>query len=204
MARDDEIKERHPFMRAFFFLCIGAFSLLLVGCEQKTKWELVTTNDGVAYRINKKNGDVFRVTGLEIVKLKEIDKRETDAIKKSYVRDWPVKTIKNIGVVSLHLKTTWRDGELKYLLNVSPITSQVQKAIETKDSEARFNLDFSDKDGFELLTLTIKLQEMTRIIDDTGKPQSLIATGSKRCSVKTYEEIALFGIGWAGFPEESP
>lgn len=191
-------------MRVFPCMSAVVFSLLLVGCDQKPKWELVTTKDGLVYRINNEAGDVALVAGAQITKVEEFTSTKLDATKKSYVRDWPVQTVKSIGDVSLRLKTTWRDGKLHYILNVAPISSQVQKAKETAYSDARFTMDFYDRDGFELLTVPVKIQEMSQVVDDAGKPQSLSATGSMPCSVETYEALAVSGIGWAGFPKESP
>lgn len=191
-------------MRVFPCLIAGVLSLFLVGCEQKPKWELVTTKDGLVYRINNETGDVALVDGAQITKVEEFTSTKLDAAEKSYVRDWPVQTVKSIGDVSLRLKTTRRDGKLHYILNAMPISAQVQKAKETAYSEARFNLQFYDRDGFELLTLPVKLQDMSQIVDDAGKPQSLSATGSMSCSVETYEAFAVSEIGWAGFPKKSP
>lgn len=188
---------------AMKILSLFALSLLLVGCESKPKWELVTTKDRLVYRINKQTGDVSLVAGAQITKLEEFTNPKLDATKKSCVRDWPVQTVKSIGDVSSRLKTTWRDGSMHYILNVSPISPQVQKAKETAHSEARFNMNLYDSDGFELLVVPVKIQAMSQLVDDAGKPESLSATGSLPCSVETYGAFSVSGIGWAGFPKES-
>ena len=191
-------------MRAFQGLAVCMVSLLLVGCDSKESWDLVTASNGLVYRINKKTGEVSLVAGAQITKLDEFRGPKTDPAKKSYVRDWPVQTVKSLGDISLRLKTTWRDGKLHYILSVSPISSSLQKARETPYSEARFNMAFYDADGFELFTLPVKISEMSEVVDDAGKAQSMRATGSTACSVETYEALAVSGIGWAGFPKESP
>jgi hypothetical protein len=166
-------------------------------------YELTTVPSGLVYRINKNTGDVSLIAGAQITRLHELSAAKTDVAKKSYVRDWPVYTVKSIGDVSLRLKTTWRDGKLHYILHASPISSQVQIARDTAYSEARFNINFYDADGFELLTVPVKIKEMPQVIDDDGRPQSLSATGLMQCSVETYEAIAASGIGWSGFQKES-
>ena len=178
--------------------------MLLVGCDAKESWDLVTASNGLVYRINKKTGEVSLVAGAQVTRLDEFRDQKSGSGKKSYVRDWPAQTVKSLGDISLRLKTTWRDGKLHYILSVSPYSSQLQKARETAFSGARFNVDFNDEHGFELFTLPIKISEMSEVVDDAGKAQSMRATGSTACSVETYEALAVSGIGWAGFPKESP
>ncbi len=183
---------------------IGLVAVLLVGCDSKQHWELVTTKDGLVYRINKETGEVSFVMGTQITKLDEFRGPKTDPTKESYLRDWPVQTVKSLGDISLNLKTTWRDGKLHYILTVSPISS-LQKVRDTLYSDAVFNLGFYDADNFQLFTLPVKLREMIRVLDDAGKPQSFQATGAMQCSVEDYRMIAAPSIGWAGFPPaESP
>ena len=184
---------------------IGLVAALLVGCDAKPHWELVTTKDGLVYRINKDTGEVSLVALAQITKLDEFRGPKTDPTKKSYLRDWPAQSVKSLGDISLRLKTTWRDGRLHYILTVSPISSQLQKARATSYSDAVFNLGFYDADGFQLFTLPVKVSEMIQVVDDAGKPQSFRATGEMQCSADDYEVIAAPSVGWAGFPPaESP
>ena len=188
-------------------IAIGALSILLAGCDSKQSaesWDLVTASNGLVYRINKKTGDVSLVVGAQITKLDEFKGQKTDGGKKSYVRDWPVQSVKSLGEISLRLKTTWRDGKLHYILSVSPYSSQIQKERERSFSGAQFIINFYDTDGFELFSLPVKISEMTGVVDDAGKTDSMRATSSAACSVETYESLGICSIGWGGFQKESP
>jgi hypothetical protein len=189
-------------VKAFNYLAAGMLSLLLVGCDQKPKWSLVTTKDGLVYRINNETGDVSLVAGAQITRLDEFRGSKTDAAKKSYVKEWPAQTIKSLGGISLRLKTTWRDGKLQYILSALPISPQLQSARETSYSKARFDVQFYDADGFQLLSVPVDLLEMRRIVDAEGKPESLSDRGSTPCSAETYDVLANSTIGWAGFSEK--
>lgn len=193
-------------MRFPLCLAIGVASLFFVGCDSKEQesWDLTTASNGLVYRINKKTGEVSLVAGAQITKLDEFRGPKTEAAKKSYVRDWPVQTVKSLGEISLRLKTTWREGKLHYILSVTPISSQLQKERDTAFSQALFNMNFYDGDGFELFSVPVKIQEMTQVVDDAGKPSSFRATGSASCSVESYESLGVSSIGWAGFQKESP
>jgi len=194
-------------MRAGHYIAISALSILLIGCGSKQSvetWDLVTTSNGLVYRINKKTGEVSLVAGAQVTKLDELSEQKKEGAKKSYLRNWPAQSVKHLGDLSLRLKTTWRDGKLHYILTVSPYSSQIQKQRETSFSEARFIINFYDSDGFELFSLPVKLSEMTGVVDDTGKIGSMQANGSVVCSVDTYEALGDSGIGWGGFPKESP
>lgn len=191
-------------MRAVKALAVCMVSFLLMGCDSKETWDLVTTSNGLVYRINKNTGEVSIVAGAQIARLDEFRGPKIELAKKSYVRDWPVQTVKSLGDISLRLKTTWRDGKLHYSLFVSPISSSLQKARETPYADARFNMTFYDVDGFELFTFPVKIAELTQVVDDDGKPQSFSATGATSCSVETYDALSVSRIGWAGFKKDSP
>ena len=194
-------------MRMSRYVGIGALSMLLAGCDSKQSaesWDLVTASNGLVYRINKKTGEVSLVAGAQVTRLDELREQKKEGAKKSFLKEWPVQSVKHLGDLSLRLKTTWRDGKLHYILTVSPYSSQIQKQRDASFSEARFIINFYDTDGFELFDLPVKISEMTEVVDDTGKTGSMQANGSAICSVDTYEALGASGIGWGGFPKESP
>lgn len=190
-------------MRTFVCFVTGLLSILLLGCDSKPDWDLVTASNGLVYRINKKTGEVSLVVGAQISKLDEFRGPKPEPGKKTYVRDWPVQSVKSLGDISLRLKTTWRDGKLHYILAVSPYSAQIQKERERQLSGAQFIINFFDTDGFELVSLPVKISEMTGVVDDAGKTDSMRATGSSACSVETYEALGVCSIGWGGFQKES-
>jgi hypothetical protein len=112
------------------YIAICSVPIFLVGCDSKGR-DLVTASNGLVYRINKQNGEVSPIVGAQITRLDEFRGSNTEGLKKLYLRDWPVQKVKSLGDISLHLKTTWREGKLHYILSVSPLSSQVQTAKET-------------------------------------------------------------------------
>jgi hypothetical protein len=179
-----------------------AIVAILTGCDRAERTEtheLVNAGNGLVYRINKTSGEVSLIAGAQITKLDEWRAGKKDEPKKSYMIDWPERTLSHLGDIKLELKTTWREGKMFYIFRVSPYAGRVETERDKATSYARFNVNFYDSDGFEILTLPIKLSEMTRKVDDKGKPASLSMNANTTLTVETYEAIKAWAVGWAGF-----
>ncbi len=174
----------------------------LTGCdraERKETHELVNAGNGLFYRINKTSGEISLISGGQITKLDEWQPGKKGELKESYMIDWPEKTLSQVGDLKLELKTTWREGKMFYNFRVSPYAGRIETERDKTTSFARFNVNFYDSDGFEILTLPIKLSEMIRRVDDKGKATSMIIQANTTLTVKTYEAISTWSVGWAGF-----
>ncbi len=88
-----------------------------------------------------------------------------------------------------------------YILEASPYAGRIETERDKSTSNARLNLKFYDSGGFEVLTLPVKVSEMTKIVDEKGKSSSLSLNASTSCSLDTYEAIKVWSVGWAGFAD---
>lgn len=76
-----------------------AVSLVLVGNEKekkepKNKWGLITTKDGIVYRINKQTGEVSLIAGTGAIKVEGTDNLEGQTNQISGAVNWPSSKIK--------------------------------------------------------------------------------------------------------------
>jgi hypothetical protein len=102
--------------------------------------------------------------------------------------------------VKLVLKRKWRDGSMYYIATLSPYEDKVKEAREsTLWSSAAINLDLEDQDGFAIHTLSLKVDEMRRIVDAQGTPTALTTKGNVALSASTYRSIKMASVGWSGF-----
>ena len=179
-----------------------AMVAILTGCdraERKETHELVNAGNGLFYRINKTSGEISLISGGQVTKLDEWQPGKKGKLKESYMIDWPEKTLSQLDDLKLELKTTWREGKMLYNFRISPCTDRIKTEREKTASYARFNVNFMDSDGFEVLTLPIKLSEMIQRVDDKGKAMSMTMQANTTLTVETYEAISTWSVGWAGF-----
>ena len=184
-------------------------AILLVACDSKEStenWGLVASSNGLVYRINKTTGGVSLIAGEQGTELVELNERNRDDAKKNYLKDWPVQIIEPLGDITVSLKTTWRDGKLHYQLSAYPYRSALKKAREEKSilADAAFVIVLFDRDGFELESIPVRISAMSGIVDDSGKISAMRATGSRVCSVDTYDALGSAAVQWAGFPDSWP
>jgi hypothetical protein len=99
------------------------------------------------------------------------------------------------------MKTNWRDGKLYYIFQVSPYAGRVAKERQKDLSYSQFIVRFYDGDGFEVVTIPLKLSEMVHGVDETGMIGSVTVNANTACSLETYESMKVWSIGWLGFDE---
>jgi hypothetical protein len=183
---------------------ILALVILHTGCDGGDKsgpYELLKADNGLVYRINKASGQVSLIAGTQVTTLDEWGGTKNGEPKRSYLRNWPETTMNQLGDLSLVLKTTWRDGTLLYVLRACPYAGRLEAERNSKTSAARFNLNFNDADGFQVLSIPVEVAEMTRELDEKGVPSALSVNSSTSCTVGTYESIKGWSAGWAGFSQ---
>ena len=163
-------------MKTSYCIAIGTLSILLAGCDSEQSaenWDLATAPNGVVYRINKKTGDVSLIDGTQITKLGVLKDQKTDEEKKSHLIEYPPYPVDSLGGITFKLKTKWRDGKIHYILSVTPYTPQIQRERENPLSSSQFHINFYDTDGFKLLSLPVKIFDMTQAVDQAGQTHSM-------------------------------
>jgi len=179
-------------------------AVILTGCdrtESKETYELANAGNGLFYRINKRSGEVSLIRGAQINVLEEWRAGKKGELQKSYMINWPERTISHLGDLKLQLRTTWAEGKMLYIVRASPYAGRIEKERSKTTPYARFDLLFYDSNGFEILTLPIKVSEMREIVDEKGKGASLVINANTMLTVEAYESLKELSVGWAGFEE---
>ncbi len=179
-------------MKTFIMAC---FVLAFSGCNFKSDYKLITSQNGRVYRIDKSSGEVSLVEGFTITKLQEPKTEEEskqEELKLFKAITWP--TIKLPGTtITLVLRTIWREGNIYYQLNASPYEGDLQRSAESYlSSSSYFSIEMRDKDGFILLRVPISISRMSGIVDNNGKRESMEANDKIECTSGKY----LSFVGW--------
>ncbi|MBP9902802.1 MAG: hypothetical protein KBH45_15180, partial [Verrucomicrobia bacterium] len=99
-------------------------------------------------------------------------------------------------------------GKLRYKFYVSP-ADRIPIMSREKLSNATFHILFYDRDGFQLLGIPVKLEEMQQVPSTfTPNPllpklpeqvKSIFESGSMNCDLNTYESVGNWSLGRSGF-----
>lgn len=95
--------------------------------------------------------------------------------------------------IYLKVMTIWRDDELHYKLWLYPYEFAEKSLLSNKNE---ITINFIDKHDFKLLAPSIKISEMTMIVNRKGLPIMLEYESSIDCSRKKYREIEDCNLGW--------
>ena len=115
-------------------------------------------------------------------------------------RDWPSVEARGLDGATFDLATMWRNGSLRYILNVSPYTASIREARERSSAgRSSFTILYLDKGDFRVASSTLYLNTLTAIVDSTGQPRSLSYQGFTAMSAGVYRRIAGWQISWS-FP----
>jgi len=161
--------------------------LFLTGCLGD-KYELVKSDIGL-YRINKANGDIFRVSGdvLSPVPEEEIKKATSK-------KEWDTLKIAYPDNIEVMLFTRWKDGNLYYRVSASPYKGRLAAAREKYGSELTIN--FYDEYGFELTAIPVPIASMASIVDLSGSPASLRFQGHIPMERDAYRDLEKWTCMW--------
>lgn len=135
---------------------------------------------------------------------KAFDYREKEAAKQYEApKDWSVDLTKNLQV-QLRAKTKLVDGKLFMSIAVDGYPAYLSEPpLSIRNSQGRFMLAFTDKDGFKLFEKDVPLIEMTKIIGANGKVGGLDYQFSQYTGIGDYPNFAKLDVGW-NFDVELP
>jgi len=95
------------------------------------------------------------------------------------------------GDVEVDLKIKWRCGKLYYIINIEPYTSEVEGA---RKEGVYCRIDVDDSEGFELLTISEELSDMTHIIGEDGSVHSLQCKNNRELSLADFNAIDSYSV----------
>lgn len=141
-------------------------------------------------RFNKKTGEMIVLSGNEITKIDNEfireKTREKEAIHKTKQfnnRAFPSSR----GFMKSDLSIKWRDNKILYRYTISPCDNKVEKVF--REGLNSITIILVDSDMFEVKSIKVYLDSLTRIVDDEGGLISCTYEESTSCGGELYQLI---------------
>lgn len=115
-------------------------------------------------------------------------------------KTWPKVKVAVFGDTTFRLRTKWRDGQIYYQFSCDSYPEAVREARDR--GGATFNLVFADKDGFDVFSHSVPLNDVSGVIGEDGATQALSWSGNEYISADQYGRLADWRIGWNGISTE--
>ena len=91
----------------------------------------------------------------------------------------------------------YKNGELKYKLNIRGYPKALEEAWRSEFNSSYFiTIHLLDKDDFEITSLEITLDQLTRTVNPKGDGIGFSMQGVEKMSLRTYRRIDDWKIGW--------
>jgi len=115
------------------------------------------------------------------------------------LRTWPEVTVDALAGTKFHLRTVWRNRSIYYQFDVQEYPPVLRQTRE-HETQAAFNINFLDKDGFRLFEHRLALTDMTAAVGADGQPGGLSWKGDEfMMNVDLYRRAASWELSWSGF-----
>lgn len=174
-------------------------ALLMTSCG-RDRYELTQDKQGRTIRLDKKTGEVAIIVGDRLIVAKSpVAIAAEDAAARERVKAlgspkiWPVKEFNQIGIEEATLTTIWREGYLKYRLELQPVPKNYD---ENTSFPAPLTLKFYDSSRFEVISVDLHRSDLTGIVDDKGNRIALSANSATLCAQNNYEILAAWSLLW--------
>jgi len=115
------------------------------------------------------------------------------------LKTWPEVAVEALAGTKFYLRTVWRNGSIYYQFDVQGYPSVLRQARE-RETQAAFNIDFLDKDGFRLFEHRLTVAETTAALGSDGQPGGLSWKGDEFMNVDLYRRAAIWELTWSGLP----
>lgn len=92
---------------------------------------------------------------------------------------------------------SYKNGELKYKLNIRGYPKALEEAWRSEFNSSYFiTIHLLDKDDFEITSLEITLDQLTRTVNPKGDGIGFSMQGAEKMSLRTYRRIDDWKISW--------
>jgi hypothetical protein len=118
------------------------------------------------------------------------------------LKKWPEVTVSALADMKFQLQTVWRKGSIYYQFNVQGYPPELRHTLE-HETQAAFNVNFVDKDGFRIFEHRLALAEMSSTIGGDGQPVGMLWKGDQVMDVDLYRRAAAWELSWSGFSSAS-
>lgn len=157
------------------------------------KYKMVSTDNNV-YRINQITGDVKLIKGTRFVDIDKMSKRSGSS---------QLRTMEEITLpknnLNCKLEILWRNDNLYYTFSASPYNGSLKKVREGSYYESinkGFDIQLYDENKFVIAHIPVKINDMTAIVDEQGKPAELQQKGKINMSYEDMKLIKDWSTTW--------
>lgn len=123
--------------------------------------------------------------------VKESQTRE-EARAFEVVKDWTFDPKDSFGV-GVHARTKLVAGRLLASLEV---TGHSKYLADPRNREGSLIFEFLDKDGFRVVTHSVKISEFTTIVGKNGEPIGLKYQYDEYLEIERYRQLSQMQVGW--------
>lgn len=114
---------------------------------------------------------------------------------------WMPQRVGALENAQLSLITKWRNGNVLYQFEMKGYPAFLSESRPNMPAYQirlpAFTLIFLDEGGFKLFDHQILFSEMTRVVDDAGKPVGLSAKGEAYVSADVYRKAVTWEVTWS-------
>ncbi len=190
-------------MSLTIFGVLGAFKIVflvsIISCGDN-RYELAQDKNGRTIRLDKRTGEVAILEGDSLIVARTPEEKQSNeenalarmtAFRKP--KTWPVLEFKQFGVEQAKLITSWKDGRLRYRLELRPVPKNFEKSTFLSPLLTLVLYDSSD---FKVISVDLYRTDLTIGVDENGNALGLSANSSTPCSQEEYETIAVWNLLW--------
>jgi hypothetical protein len=170
-------------------------SVLACGSEDLSWWESTAAGDRL-FVLNKRTGEVYTLQDGELRPVARnpeaaweptIDHEQAARARSVRRKVWMFDD-----VLLVEAQTKYRNGEVEIRGSIEPYI----KNLSTIYVGTAFTLQFLDPDFFRVVEVDIRTDDLTRVVDDEGKPDSY--SFAKRVVVKPedWREAFIMDVAW--------
>jgi hypothetical protein len=127
------------------------------------------------------------------------DEALSEAKYLSATKQWDKKILSQLENIEADLTTSWKDGRLYYILDVSPYGGSFDRYVKDTLADNKLAIHFEDMGGLNLLTIDVPLKKMAAVADGKGEPVMLRMSGDVRCTKQMYKAVTDWSVTWS-FP----
>jgi len=133
------------------------------------------------------------------LQVKESQTRE-EARPFEVVKDWTFDLKDPLGV-GVHARTKLVAGRLLASLEV---TGHSKYFADPRNREGSLIFEFLDKDGFKVVTHSVKISEFTTIVGKNGEPIGLQHQYDEYLEMERYRQLSRMQVGWSLITDPQP
>jgi hypothetical protein len=189
------------------YLVILWCALVLAGCAASHRYELSKDNAGRLVRLDTQTGEVTLIEGEKLTPIPSAAATEAQTrLQDSQIpqlmlpegsKSWPTLSLPQLGDTNAALTSYWRNGELHYLLELSPLKKRLMLVYNGYYNNASFSMMVSDTAGKQVARADLPTSHLKRTTNKTHNVEELSAEGVIPMSKEDYDSLASWQLLWS-------